>query len=530
MKRPKKTEPKPAASSPSSANSWARFLGLLGQGFELWHSWPLYLRILLGVIFGLLFGLLLAGIAGDAIQPKSDVLHIPCPNAHDLETPPSMLNRPVYCPTCLAKYTPRREQSLEFKREEAARHHPNVHQHAADILHALEIPANLVLRVLGALAPPLILLAVIQALMHAKFPPGTLPRLVFLLLLNTIAAILIGLFVANTLQPGKWKFGVKEPARAKQPLLSLPGEARPDETGKAPEKPAEAKKEDGPKFSVDQILDNIPKSLLGPLTDNGKAISVILLAVAVGLAVRPLKDMPLIKVSDVVEVLFSVLLKMLHWVIEIIPLAVFCKVANLVGVKGFAPFMSLGGFVIAVLLALTLQMVYYLVRIKFFSWCSPWAVLYGMRDALVMAFSTGSSTATMPVTYACLREKVGLREQSASLGSLVGANFNNDGTALYEAMSALFIAQLVGQHLTLWHQFLVVVTSVIASVGAAGIPEAGLVTMTLVFTAVGLDIKHIPMLLAVDWFLDRCRTALNVMGDVNVSCILDGYEQEEKSS
>ena len=523
MKRPKKPDSKPAA------NFWEQFLGLLGRGYELWHGWPLYLRILLGVIFGLAFGLVLAGIAGDAVKPKSDLLHIPCPNAHDLETPPWMLDRPVYCPTCLAKYTPQREQSLEFQREEAAKQHPSVHQHAADILHALEIPANLVLRILGALAPPLILLAVIQALMHAKFPPGTLPRLVFLLLLNTIAAILIGLFVANTLQPGKWKFGVEEKPRAKQPLLTLPGEEGKvgDALENATKPPVEVKKDEGPKFSVDQILDNIPKSLLGPLTDNGKAISVILLAVAIGLAVRPLKDLPLVKVSDVVEVLFNVLLKMLHWVIEIIPLAVFCKVANLVGVKGFAPFMSLGGFVIAVLLALTLQMVYYLIRIKFFSWCSPWAVLYGMRDALVMAFSTGSSTATMPVTYACLREKVGLREQSASLGSLVGANFNNDGTALYEAMSALFIAQLVGQHLTLWHQFLVVVTSVIASVGAAGIPEAGLVTMTLVFTAVGLDIKHIPMLLAVDWFLDRCRTALNVMGDVNVSCILDGYEKEE---
>lgn len=518
---------KPPKTESTSVSAWERFTTLLGYLYETWHAWPLYLRILIGVIAGLAFGLALAGIAGDTVKPKTDLLHISCPNGHELETPPSMLGRPVYCPTCLAKYTPDRQDSVEFQREQNAQ--PTIHQHAADLLHLLEIPANLVLRVLGALAPPLILLAVIQALMHAKFPPGTLPRLVFLLLLNTIAAILIGLFVANTLQPGKWKFGAKEKERAKQPLLSLPGQednenAAPTDQGLGTN--AEAKKE-GPKFSIEQILDNIPKSLLGPLTDNGKAISVIILAVAIGLAVRPLKDLPLVKVSDVVEVLFNVLLKMLHWVIEIIPLAVFCKVANLVGVKGFTPFMSLGGFVFAVLVALALQMVYYLIRIKFFSWCSPWAVLYGMRDALVMAFSTGSSTATMPVTYACLREKVGLREQSASLGSLVGANFNNDGTALYEAMSALFIAQLIGQHLTLWHQFLVVVTSVIASVGAAGIPEAGLVTMTLVFTAVGLDIKHIPMLLAVDWFLDRCRTALNVMGDVNVSCILDGYEKEE---
>jgi hypothetical protein len=103
-----------------------------------------------------------------------------------------------------------------------------------------------------------------------------------------------------------------------------------------------------------------------------------------------------------------------------------------------------------------------------------------------MAFSTASSTVTMPVTYATLREKVGLREESASLGALVGSHFNNDGTALYEAMAALFIAQMTGSALALPQQALVLLTSVLASVGAAGIPEAGLVTMTLVFSAVHL--------------------------------------------
>src|SRR4051794_29015828 len=139
-----------------------------------------------------------------------------------------------------------------------------------------------------------------------------------------------------------------------------------------------------------------------------------------------------------------------------------------------------------------------------------------------MAFSTASSTATMPITFDCLKDRVGLREESASLGALVGSNFNNDGTALYEAMAALFVAQLVGTQLTLTSQAMVVLTSVVASVGAAGIPEAGLVTMTLVFSAVGLPTGYIALLLPVDWFLDRCRTAINVMGDMNVSCILDG--------
>ena len=161
----------------------------------------------------------------------------------------------------------------------------------------------------------------------------------------------------------------------------------------------------------------------------------------------------------------------------------------------------------------------------------PWDLVRGGRDALVMAFSTSSSTVTMPVTFECLRMRVGLREKSASLGALVGANFNNDGTALYEAMAALFISQMLAAHglgveLTLTQQLLVVLTSVIASVGAAGIPEAGLVTMTLVFHSVGLPVEYIALLLPVDWFLDRCRTVINVMGDMNVSCLLDGKVRE----
>src|SRR5205823_10998797 len=134
-------------------------------------------------------------------------------------------------------------------------------------------------------------------------------------------------------------------------------------------------------------------------------------------------------------------------------------------------------FVAAVLIGLFLQACYYLTRVKLGSWVSPLKLLKGSRDALFMAFSTDSSTATMPVTYDCLRKNVGLREESASLGALVGSNFNNDGTALYEAMSALFISQLIGADLTLGQQLIVVVMSIIASVGAAGIPEAGLATM-----------------------------------------------------
>lgn len=378
--------------------------------------------------------------------------------------------------------------------------------------HGLAIPSKLVLRLLGALAPPLILVAIIKALMEASFEKGTAGRLIRLLVLNTLVAISVGLAVANVLRPGSWSSELKplggESAHGH-------GEGRTD--------------------LLQQFLDNVPQSILGPLTDQGKVIGVIFLALALGVALRQHAQRPLRTVKDVIDLAMEALVAILHWIIDVVPLAVFGLVASIVGTQGFAPFKALGAFIVAVLVALLVQASYYLVRVKLGTWVRPASLLASCRDAMVMAFSTGSSTVTMPVTFECLHERVGLREKSASLGAFVGANFNNDGTALYEAMAALFVSQLlaaqgVGDTLTLTQQIMVVLTSVIASVGAAGIPEAGLVTMTLVFNAVNLPTEYIALLLPVDWFLDRCRTVINVMGDMNVSCMLDGKIREERSA
>jgi Na+/H+-dicarboxylate symporter len=369
----------------------------------------------------------------------------------------------------------------------------------------LAIPSKLVLRLLGALAPALILFAIVQALVSTKLEPGKAKRLVRLLVLNTLVAIFIGLTVANVVKPGRWSSMLKPAASAS----SQHAKANPD--------------------MLTQFLENVPKSLLGPLTDDGKVIGVIFLAIAFGLALRNSAHKPLTSAKDAIDVGLAALITVLHFVIDLVPIAVLGLVASIVGQQGFAPFAALGAFILAVLLALFLHSLYYLVRIRLGSWVHPLVLLRSTRDALLMAFSTGSSTVTMPLTYERLTKGVGLREESASLGALVGANFNNDGTALYEAMAALFVSQLIvaqgiGSELTLSQQLLVVLTSVVASVGAAGIPEAGLVTMTLVFNAVDLPIEYIALLLPVDWFLDRCRTVINVLGDMNVSCMLDGKQ------
>ena len=365
----------------------------------------------------------------------------------------------------------------------------------------LAIPAKLVLRLLGALAPVLILVAVVRALLTIELKGTVGLRIAGLLLLNTTVAILIGLAVANVIEPGKV-------AKLSPPVATTAAIAGLD--------------------PVQQLLDNVPKSLLGPLSDDGKVIGVIFIAVAFGIALRRFRRVPIGTIGDLIDIAFGAIINILRWIIEVIPIAVFGIVASIVGTKGFADFKALGWFVIAVIVALILQACYYLLRIRFGSWVRPGQLLRGARDAMVMAFSTASSTATSPLTFACLKDKVGLREQSASLGALVASNFNNDGTALYEAMAALFIAQMLGLDLSLGQQFIVVIMSVFASVGAAGIPEAGLVTMTMVFKAVALPTEYIAILLTVDWFLDRCRTVINMMGDMNIACLLDGKTRKDQ--
>ncbi|HEY2734302.1 MAG TPA: dicarboxylate/amino acid:cation symporter, partial [Polyangiales bacterium] len=368
------------------------------------------------------------------------------------------------------------------------------------------IPSKLVLRLLGALAPALVLFAIIQALINAKLEKGRAGRLVRLLVLNTLVAISIGLLVANVLKPGRWSEQL-HPAKDRS---AEHADAKPD--------------------LLQQFLDNVPQSLLGPLTDDGKVIGVIMLALGFGIALRRQADRPIRTVKEGIDIALETLVVLLHFVIDFVPFAVFGLVASIVGTQGFGAFRALAAFIVTVLVALTVQTSYYLLRIRFGTWVDPFLLLREARDALLMAFSTGSSTVTMPVTFESLK-RVGLREESASMGALVGSNFNNDGTALYEAMAALFVSQMLaaqglGAELTLPQQLMVVVTSVVASVGAAGIPEAGLVTMTLVFHAVGLPVEYIALLLPVDWFLDRCRTVINVLGDMNVSCMLDGQTKQ----
>jgi Na+/H+-dicarboxylate symporter len=289
----------------------------------------------------------------------------------------------------------------------------------------LSLPGKLILRLLAALAPPLILAAIVHTLMTAEFGGRDSLKLVRLLILNTLVAIFVGLCVANIIQPG---VGAD---------LAVP------------ETPADTSQKSVNSNPLVTFWDSVPKSLFGPLGDDGKVIGVIFIGVAFGIALRSQRKRAIGTIEDLAELALTTLIRVLHWIIAVVPLAVFGIIASIVGTQGFGGFKALGLFVASVIIALALQATYYLIRIRFGSWVRPLTVLRGTRDALITAFSTASSSATMPVTFSCLRDRVGIREKSASLGAMVGANFINDGTALYEAMAALFIAQMLGMQLDL---------------------------------------------------------------------------------
>lgn len=361
--------------------------------------------------------------------------------------------------------------------------------------------SDLVLRMLRLLATPLIFSAVLSSIVSAQITGKKAGRLMGLLMGNTVIAILIGLLVANIAQPGKHFEFNKDVA---------------------PNKEA---------YNIwTHLYDSIPADFISPFVKND-IISIIILAISLGLAMRiciqssnETVARSVQSLTNVMGALFQLMITILKWVFELVPFAVLAVVANVVGTKGLGVLASMGWWVVSVVVALTLMLGIYMIRLMLQSRIKPVQFLKGGSDAFAMAFSTASSAATLPITYRCATEKLGIKPDNANMGIMVGGTFNHDGTALYEAMAALFIAQGVGMHLGFSQQIVIVLMAIIASVGAAGIPEAGLVTMIAVFNAVGLPIEYIPMLLIVDWFLDRCRTTINVIGDLTSTCILDSKD------
>jgi Na+/H+-dicarboxylate symporter len=221
---------------------------------------------------------------------------------------------------------------------------------------------------------------------------------------------------------------------------------------------------------------------------------------------------------DLFDSLNDAMMKLTDWVIALAPVGVFALLAAVVAETGPGIFANLGKYMVAVLLGLTIHATVTLpLLLKLAGGASPRKFFGKVAPALTTAFSTASSSATLPLTIDCVEEEAKVPPKVASFVLPLGATINMDGTALYESVAAVFIAQVYGIDLSLGQQVLIFLTATLAAIGAAGIPSAGLVTMAIVLNAVGLPLEGIGMILAVDRLLDMCRTSVNVWGDT-VGC------------
>ena len=383
-----------------------------------------------------------------------------------------------------------------------------------DVAAQLDLFPNLIIRALKALATPLVVLAILSAIVTNDVRGRQGGRMMFYYLINTIVAITIGLVASNLVHPGVGARLSEAPA----PAVAAPV------AGAKPE----------PKGLTKLLYEMVPESIGDSFAKNHLAqLVVVTLALGIGLAKirdeqRARGETSHLVVIDFVTVGFELLMRVLLWVVALVPLAVFGVVAANIMRSGLEIFRSLGWFMAVVLAGLACQVTWYLIQLAVFARMSPVRFLRGASDVMATSFSTASTGATMPVTLRSLQGPLGVSRQSSQLAACVGTNFNNDGTALYQAAVVLFMAQALGRDMSFMDQIVIVLTTVVASIGAGCIPSGGFVTLPLIFAAVALPAEQIPFLLTIDWFLDRCRTTSNVLGDMTVAVLLDRTATPEK--
>lgn len=333
---------------------------------------------------------------------------------------------------------------------------------------------------------------------------GTLGKKTFLYYIaTTIIAVLIGITCVNFIQPGNSKDIIKS-EKINSSIL------------------------DKDITFLNFIEEIVPRNIYSAIVEE-HMISIIFFTLLIGISLNYIGKSAK-PILDLVHSFNTCILKITEWIMHLAPFGVFSLIASLISDIGINAFKSLALYMLSVTIALSIHLwIIIPIILLLFANYSPKKFFIKMFPALATAFSTDSSIATLPVTIESLEKRVGVSNKITSFVAPIGATINMDGTALYEAMAALFIAQVYGIHLSFTEQIIIAITSILASIGAAGIPSAGLVTLVIVLQAVNLPLEGISLLLAVDRVLDMCRTTVNVAGDACGTIVIATIEGEDLS-
>lgn len=325
--------------------------------------------------------------------------------------------------------------------------------------------------------------------------------------MTTLAAVVLGSLLVNAIGPG---------LHMAADGLGTSGLVTPDRV--------QAKRDLG--FS-DIILGFVSDNVVGSMADM-QMLPLIVFSLVLGGVLSTMGDRgkPMLAFCDAGN---EAMMRIVHLIMWLAPVGIFGLVAGrfgkavgAAGMDGFiAELSAVGMYMVTVITGLGLHAVVVLpMMLYLFTRRSPLAYARGMASALVTAFSTASSAATLPLTLEAVEHNNGVDSRAAQFVIPMGATINMDGTALYEAVAVIFIAQALGIELTFMQQVLIVITATLAAIGAAGIPEAGLVTMVMVLRAVDMPLEGVGLILSVDWLLDRFRTTVNVWGDAVGAAII----------
>ena len=338
---------------------------------------------------------------------------------------------------------------------------------------------------------------------------------------TTIISITLGLSIVALLKPGE-----KLPEETRQNLMSLYNENAGSKINVA-----EEVKTRGP---LQPLVDMVPDNIFLAATDNGRMLQVVFFALLVGVALLQTPKEKGKTVLNFFNGLNEVIIKIVEYIMKVAPYGVFALIAALiVEIAGDEPdkawelLYALLWYTITVVIGMFIMMgVVYPLLIKYFSKLGYLEFFKGIRPAMLLGFSTSSSTATLPVTMERVEKKLGVSEEVASFVLPLGATINMNGTSLYQGVSAVFIAQAMGLDLSISQQLMIVLTATLAAVGTAGVPGAGLVMLVIVLEAAGIPAAGIALIMAPERILDMIRTMVNITGDASVSVVVASTEGE----
>ncbi len=322
-------------------------------------------------------------------------------------------------------------------------------------------------------------------------------------------AVVLGLLLVNWLQPGA---GV-DPVAA-QAMLAQGADRARDIVGSSANQPK----------GLDMLLGIVPDNIVKAAAEN-TILAVMFFALMLGIGMVLTRSPATDTLLRAIQGLFEISMTLIGLVIRLAPYAVFCFMFNLAALFGWDLLRSLGAYVGVVVLALAIHMVVvYSLMLKFLAGWSPLKFFRGSQEAMVMAFSTASSNATLPVALRVADESLGLPKKISRFVLTVGATANQNGTALFEGVTVLFLAQFFGVELTLAQQVTVMFVCILGGIGTAGVPAGSLPVVALICGMVGVPPEGIGLILGVDRFLDMCRTTLNVTGDLMLAAVVSKDE------